>query len=81
MRSGSRASLEPPATPVCELTIRARLSAQMIRRMTTGLVLTLSAASSEVSAVPGSRSRPTVRRESRWTATVKRELIMVGVYL
>lgn len=48
MRSGSRASLEPPAAPVCELTIRARLSAHIIRRMTTGFVLTLHATNSDV---------------------------------
>src|SRR5215213_1163847 len=45
--AGSFASREPPSEPVCEMTRPASASSRSIRRITTGLVFTLSATSSD----------------------------------
>src|SRR5215510_4063239 len=46
--AGSFASRDPPSEPVCETTRPASASSSSIRRMTTGLVLTLSATCSDL---------------------------------
>jgi hypothetical protein len=49
MSSGLRASLDPPIAPVWETTSFDSANSQSIRRITTGLVLTLSATCSDFS--------------------------------
>ncbi len=48
MEAELRSSRQPPPTPGCEATSPARLSRPRMRRMKTGLVLTLPAMDSEV---------------------------------
>src|SRR5436190_2954802 len=69
--SGWRASFEPPIAPVCETTSFDSANSHSIRRMTTGLVLTLSATASDLS---GSSSAHAINVRT-WTATANRLLV------
>ena len=73
--------MPPTAGAWLDRTIPASRRAPRIRRTTTGLVVTLSAARSEVSGVSAHCSRPIARSVRRCTATVKRLLITGLSYL
>src|SRR5216110_1414286 len=77
MRAGVRARREPPCAPDCEVTRRAARSAHRMRRITTGLVLTLAATRSDFS---GSSPAP-ASNASTCTATAKRLLPLGIIYI
>src|SRR5215211_1557509 len=71
MRLAWRLSVKPPQRPVTEATSEALSRSRIRRRITTGLVLTLSATMVEQTGLPSALRAMTL---SAWTATMNRLL-------